>query len=279
MMDRTLVGFAALASFGWVVGTAVVGCNGSETTAPPPSPYETEAGFCQLLAEASCTQAVVENCYLSDPSDAEQFQEDVASCQTEAARRSACNPNGYTYRREGAEGCVAAVGAAYADGKLNPAEIEAANEACLAVYSGGKGVGQSCVSDAECDFPAGLRCAIELGKDATCQEIEVIAPGAKCGGPAAVCEEGYHCNVAASICGQDQAVGEACDETMPCADTAICNASGVCEEKASNGSPCEAAHECAGGICVKAQGASAGTCGSSISLSPTNEGTCGIFLP
>jgi hypothetical protein len=275
-MTRTLVGIASLAcAFGLAVGCG----GGSDTIAPPPSPYETEQGFCQLLAEAACTQAVVENCYLSDPSDAEQFEDDVASCQAQAAKPSACNPNGYAYRRDGAEACVAAVGAAYADGKLNMDEIEAASEACLAVYSGGKGVGASCSADHECNYAQGLTCAIELGKDPTCQEVVIAAPGAKCGDGNAVCEEGYHCNVDASICGQDNGIGETCSETQPCEDGAICGGGGTCEAKLSNGSTCVDPFECAGGFCVKAQGASTGTCGSTVTLSPTNAGTCGVFLP
>jgi hypothetical protein len=280
MNSRMLVGIAALSSaFGMAIG-----CGGSETTELPPSPYATEAGFCQKLAEASCTKAVVQNCYLSDDATLEA---DTKTCRQQAARPAACNPNGYAYRQEGAEACIQAVGQAYADGKLTVDEIEAAGEACLAVYSGGKGPNAECDFDHECSHATGLSCVVKTSVDdttgevihlGTCQEAELKTGGQKCGAINAVCDEGYYCTSADQICAEGPGVDDACSELVPCGSDALC-VNEICEAKKGNGSSCEGHAECAGGFCIKSSGATSGTCGSILPLSPTTADSCSIFLP
>lgn len=271
MISRTLVAISALSC----AFSMAIGCGGSETTELPPSPFATEQGFCTKLAEAQCSKAVVQNCYSSS---AETLEEDTLNCRQQAAQPSVCNPNGHSYRQSGAEACIAAWKTAYTDGKLELDELDDAYEACLAVYSGGRGVGQECVADHDCAAHEGLRCVVKVGAEATCQVPEEVGSGDSCSPAGAVCEEGYYCNPDVTSCIAERMPGEACSETQPCVADALCVAD-QCQAKATNSTTCTDPNECAGGFCIKGTNDTEGLCGAVLTLSPTTAGSCSIFLP
>ena len=72
---------------------------GTSTTTPTPTySYPTEQSFCDAVAKAECSAAVVTACYGSDQASLPQ---DTESCVT--ARSARCNPDKLPYHPEYAE--------------------------------------------------------------------------------------------------------------------------------------------------------------------------------
>lgn len=276
-MMRSLTLFAgALVACGALLPVA---CGGNEETPPvQASPLDTEEGFCALFANAICTNAVAQACY---GSDAASLPADLTACREAANRPEVCNPNGYAYNKAGAQACLTAAQAIYADGKLTLAEVDQANSTCALVFNGGGDEGVSCVSDADCAVASGLRCVVK-GTDGTCQIPEEVGPGRSCAEPAQRCADDmgdqFFCSPDGA-CNERALAGDTCDPiTKPCYDTANC-ANGVCVEKLANGDTCSNGAECLGGFCSKAANAATGTCSATLSLAPTTGNTCAPFLP
>ncbi len=263
----TLCGAAAVA------GLLTVACADTETSEPSGPAYGTETAFCKAVAEVVCNSEVVSACYGS--SDA-TLPDDTESCVEQYARQARCNPGGFPYDSAGAEGCIAAMKAAYADAIINQVDVENMAEGCLPVFSTGGVEGSACDIDSDCDGKASLRCVIK-GGEGTCQVPEVITPGQKCGEPQQVCEEGYYCGSDDACIVRPDADGD-CSEIKPCVETALCT-DGVCVAKTDNGGTCTTAAECLGGFCVIASEATEGSCGAQYALSPTTGESCLPFLP
>jgi len=263
------------------VGLAVVGvasllaaCKSVETTPPTGPAYPTETSFCKALAEAVCNSNVVGACYGS--SDA-SLPDDTTSCREQYARAANCNPGSFDYHSTGAEACIGAMKKAYADAKLTVEDRDAMADACLPVFSRGGPVGSPCDIDSDCDGAATLRCVVKPGQAGSCQEPELIGPGLSCVGPAQLCEEGFYCGSDAA-CIERPAAGQACDDAKPCVEQARC-IDLMCVAKTPNGGACQQDGQCLEGFCIKASGATDGTCAAQLTLSPTTDGSCSAFLP
>jgi len=240
---------------------------------PEEDPYATEAKFCKALATSVCSADVVTACYLSSDGT---LSDDTTKC-VEAFSAKGCNPKGFDYQKGGAEPCIVAKRAAYKDGKLTLEEIDEADAACLAVFSGGGASGTDCVADYECDGGSALRCVAKPGGQGTCQVAEEIGAGLSCAAENAICETGFYCG-SDEACIQAPGVGKECSETKPCGSSSLCT-DGICAAKKANGQSCVAGGECDGGFCVTAQGANSGNCGSTLVLAPTTSDSCAAFLP
>jgi hypothetical protein len=258
------------------------GCGGDDSTAIPPDPYATEQGFCDAFAKAICNGSVVSACYGSDEST---LAEDTARC-VENATVNACNPGDYAYHRGGAEACLAAIQAAYADARLTGDELEAAREQCLAAFSDNGGVGSSCVRDEDCDGSAGLRCVAKPAQDGTCQ-VPVLSDG-DCSAEDAVCPDGEYCakleGQEVYVCAPFVASGSPCSETILCdPDESLCITDMMmmssCTPKTDNGQTCTENTQCKGGFCVRPTGATEGTCVATLTLTPTDDQSCVALLP
>ncbi|MBW2454564.1 MAG: hypothetical protein JRI68_08640 [Deltaproteobacteria bacterium] len=263
----TLCGATAFA------GLLAVACADTETAEPTGPAFASETAFCKAVAEAVCNSNVVSACYGS--SDA-TLPDDTQSCVEQYSRQVNCNPGSFPYDPAGAEGCIAAMTAAYADGAINQTDVENIANACLPVFSSGGAAGSTCDIDSDCDGTASLRCVIK-GGEGTCQVPEEITPGQTCGEAQQVCEEGYYCG-SDDACIVRPGVAGDCSEIKPCVETALC-LDGVCFAKTDNGGTCTVSSECLGGFCVLATGATDGSCGAQYTLSPTTAESCTPFLP
>jgi len=263
----TLCGTTAMA------GLLVVACADTETSEPAGPAYGSETAFCKAVAEVVCNSNVVTACYGS--SDA-TLPDDTASCVEQYSRQANCNAGAFPYNSAGAEGCIAAMKAAYADATINQTDLDNIADACLPVFSSGGPEGTICDIDSDCDGAANLRCVIKAG-EGSCQVPEEIAPGQNCGQPQQVCEEGYYCG-SDDACIVRPGVDGDCSETKPCVETALC-IDAVCVAKTDNGGTCTEDGACVGGFCVMATGAPDGTCAAQYGLSPTTAGSCTAFLP
>jgi hypothetical protein len=251
---------------------AAGGCVVTEDEEPSGStyPYPTESAFCAALAGVECNDNVVTACFGSDESSLES---DRSKC--ESAREAQCNPEHLHYNPEAAVPCLDARKAALTDAALTRAEIDAADEACLPVFSRGGASGASCTADVDCDTAGGLRCVTKPGQaSGNCAEPTIAEGGAKCDASNIVCADGLYCNAdAGDFCTVQPAEGEDCSAAAPCADGFKCSleTGGVCLAKAANGDACAADAECTGGFCTKPSGAANGTCTSTSQLASTSQ--------
>ena len=272
LLTTTLTLCGALAA---TVGLLAAGCSGTETSEPVAPAYASETAFCQAVAEVVCNANVVEACYLSSPAT---LPEDTKSCVEQYSRKVNCNPGDFPYHSGGAEACIAAMKAAYADAAINQTDIQKMADACLPVFSGGGPAGSVCDVDTDCDGSASLRCVIKAG-EGTCQVPEEVGPAQPCGDPQQVCEEELYCgsdNQCITRPGVDPELDHDCSDVKPCVEDARC-IDGICFAKTANGQSCVEADECLGGFCVT--GATGGTCGAQYILAPTAADTCTPFLP
>lgn len=255
---------------------ALGGCSVSTDEDPGgTSPFATEAGFCAALAEAECNDQVVTACFGSDEA---ALESDRSRCVS--AREGECNPQNLEYNSAAAEVCINARKAALADAQITRVEIKAAEEACLAVFSGGGASGATCSGHADCDTPAGLRCVVKPGAaSGNCAEPTSIGGGSDCSASNAVCNDGFYCSAeSGDICREQPAEGDDCSAAAPCAEGFKCSVAtgGVCLAKGQGGDTCATGDDCAGGFCSKPTGAAAGACSSTEQLASTSQ-SCDAF--
>jgi hypothetical protein len=254
------------------------GCVVTNDTTPsgPTGPnykYPDETSFCNAVAAAECSDAVVNACFGSTtvaPADRQ-------TCISARSELSRCNPGSLPYHPETAETCVNAIQALYATGTWTQADtrVKAASTACVAVLSKSGPAGSMCTTDTDCDAAHGLSCVFKAN-GGTCEQPHAVAGGEKCPNPADQCPADQYCDGTKSACIAKNAVGDACDPmnpyALPCDDTSKCSAVTMkCVAKTADGMPCATDAECAGGFCTIPENATgtppAGSkCGSAFKL-------------
>ena len=268
----SLRNFSTVGGFLLVAGLVAACVSTEETNAGPQFKYPSEASFCEALAKAECNTDVVKACYsVSDDTN-------KGACVAARSSLSACrtsvtgvdNANVVGYNPAAAESCIAKHTSIYADAELTVAELDAAKEACIKVYSGAGSAGSTCEFDSDCNTAKNLRCVTRPGASGTCAEPRVVAAGADCSDPAAQCADDQFCGEAVSgqICQNKLPEGSMkCSETVPCGDAAKCAIDmmtmvGTCEAKLADGADCTADDDCAGSFCEKDKDTDAGVCAS-----------------
>jgi len=272
MKKSFIRGGLALGLFGSLAGAAV-GCGGGESVDVQPSPYRTEAGFCAELAEAVCTEQVLNKCYLSS---SDSLSEDMDRCIQAVKGSTFCNPASRQYHQDPAESCVKAYGQVYRDARIDQNELDDIAEACNLTFNDGRPEGNTCQVDADCAFEEGLRCVGKPGGAKTCRVPVEVAPGDACGEPEEICEPTHYCGPGDG-CIVRPGEGDACDETVPCGTGTTCLAD-MCVALRANGQNCGGDEQCSGGFCITPPGTTMGTCGSAVELASTNV-YCEPFLP
>lgn len=230
-----------LAAAGTVLGS---GCGGGGDTT-------TLAGFCQALATADCSNALVIACYGANDST---FDADLQQCIRARSATSVCNPSGLPYNAEFADGCISAHEQVYQATQLDPTAFDLLRQNCAPVFNKGGKVGTKCVEDTDCDVSGGLYCVVHQGKGATtvgtCQEPVPTMAGEKCTDPAAQCADGLFCQEA-GYCVASPSAGDICGPGIKCEMGYFCDPDqNACVKQFSDTAPCNADDNCAGGFCV-----------------------------
>ncbi len=228
-MMRQFVGAGVMAA---VFGLAA-GC-GSDSPETPPDPLATHAGFCEEWAAEACNEEVVNAC-------ASASRE---ACLNRQAQFCATVVPATAYRRDAADDCLDAVGAAYADARLSGEEV------AVVLRSG-----------APCDFACVM-------VDGECIEPTVIGGGEECGAVATVCEEGFYCD--GNNCLARRSEGRSCSEEIPCVEDLRCVGEAgamTCVAKSPTGQACTEDADCLSGICTVPAGETEGICIAELILS------------
>jgi len=178
-----------------------------------------------------------------------------------------------TYSPKGAETCVNAVSAAYADARLSAQENRTIAEACVTVFEGPGVANTTCKKDTECKMSAGLRCVLRGGSDTgSCQVPQIVTGGGVCSAANQSCAAGFHCGPT-DHCDINSQAGEPCNDALPCAPGARCTLAGKCEKKLDDSSVCTSDEECLNSLCARGTSSQQGLCVSQMTLAP-NEPFC-----
>lgn len=236
--------------------------------------YTLITNFCQALAQADCSQPVVQACY---GASAASLPGDVQSCITRRASPEVCNPLNLAYHDAYAQPCVDAHTAAYGTGQVDAAALQSITQACLPALNQAGVQGTACSADTDCDAGSGLSCVIHQGPMGTCEAPTTIAAGSSCSEPSAECTAGYSCGVSGtgSFCVAEPVLDQACSATLACGPGFRC-AGSACAGQLPDGSACTAASDCTGGLCI-ATSTSASACASNYTFG-FGAPTCAGFL-
>jgi hypothetical protein len=236
--------------------------------------YSELTAFCQALAQADCSQAVVTGCYGSSSAT---LSADTQSCVTARATPERCNPLGLGYHPQYAQPCIDAHTAAYMSGQLDAGAFATVEQQCLPVLNQGGQTGTSCSSDTDCDVGSGDLCVVHQGGKGTCQIPVPVMPGGECSDPAAECSAGYFCESGGyCVIDPDQA-GQACGPGVSCNTGLGCSTTTMrCEAQLPDASPCMADGDCSGGLCIATAGSA--QCAATYTFS-VGSATCSDFVP
>ncbi len=202
-------------------------------------PAETREGFCDRWAEAACSGEVVSACQAEDADACRLAQEGY--CLDLVPR------DGFVDDR--ADDCIDAVGDAYSDADLTAEELATVvrlGDPCDRLVRGPRGASESCMSNLDCDAPAGFECVFKgSAASGTCQTPEVVNPGLDCSADNAVCTEGFYCDGDNCIGGGE--AGDSCVRNDECAE-GYCD-SGTCVAGRAIAAACTDDEQCASGLC------------------------------
>jgi hypothetical protein len=257
----------ALALVGGALGA---GCGGT-----PAVDYSVETSFCEALAQADCSQPIVQACYGSG-SNADLLAVDVQTCITFRTTPEVCNPLMLPYHGDFAQPCIDAHTAAYVNGQLDAAAVVAMTQGCLPVLNKAGAVTTQCTADTDCDVGSGLYCVTHQGAKGTCQTPTTVAPGSACTAAADECMGGYFCETS-GYCVANPAKGAACSATVACGANLRCDATtNLCADQLQDGSPCTEPSDCTGGVCISTN--SGGVCAATYTFA-VGSATCVSFVP
>jgi hypothetical protein len=269
-----LIFTAALLALGG--GALAVGCSSGPD-------YSTESTFCQVLAQADCSAAVVSACYLANQNTVDR---DTQVCLGVRSSLEQCNPQNLPYHPAFAQPCIDAHAALYQSASLDPTALQNVNTACAAVFNRGRSTDAPCTADTDCDVGSGLSCVIHGNGHGSCQTPIAVSPGEPCGSPAAQCSDGFYCEAATSHCISNPMKGGACGTGIPCSTMPMLlrcamNANGgggVCADPLADMSPCTADSDCAGGFCVAIGNSTNLVCAGQIPTLTAGTPSCSAFV-
>src|SRR5580704_3355439 len=203
------------------------------------------AGGCVALAQADCSQAVVQACYGSTDAT---IDDDTTSCINARSELTNCDPGGLEYHAQYADTCISAHQQVYVNAVLQESDVQALQTACLPVFNNNGQQGASCTSDTDCDAGDGYSCIIHQGTPGKCEMPVSVMGGETCTDPAAQCVDTFFCNTGGN-CIADPVNGRACDVGVPCSDGLRC-VSSVCKPQLGDGAACSSDTDCTGGFCL-----------------------------
>jgi hypothetical protein len=202
----------------------------------------TPGSFCRRWAAAACSDEVVSACQAADADDCRASQVSFCLERLPASEFSA----------GGADACLDAVDAAYADADLSADELAVVLRfaaPCDRLVRGASAEGDSCQSSRDCDAP-GLDCVFKGGlTSGTCQFGEVVGAGQDCSASNATCEAGFYCNGDNCIAGEK--LGDPCASHVQCGLTGFCGLTSVCEARRAVNTACGIDEQCASGLCYE----------------------------
>jgi hypothetical protein len=250
----------------------VVGCSSGPD-------YSSEGVFCQALAQADCSGAVVSACFLANQNTVDR---DTAACIGVRSGAEQCNPQNLPYHAAFAQPCIDAHGALYQSATLDPGALQSMKTACAAVFNRGGTTGSPCTGDTDCDVGSGLSCVVHGNGHGSCQTPIAVMPGEPCGSPAAQCSDGFYCEAATSNCISNPTKGGVCGIGIPCATTFRCamnanGSAGVCADQLGDMSPCTADTDCVGGFCVAIGNSTNLVCAGQIPTLTAGTPSCSAF--
>jgi len=251
--------------------------------------YPNISTFCQALGEASCTEAVINGCGLTNPlTCAAAAQSSCLNGNLEAARRVT---SGQSYRGAKAESCLSVVGTTFADALVTADEVASLHIACDPVFSSSSPAGLSCATKADCG--EGLDCFVAANN--TCQKPVTVDPGRSCAAPGSICSQQaeFYCD-SGSNCVQKPANKRfsclpgtnECEAGYRCIPDAVATdgaaATYSCQSKLALGSACAIAEECESGVCglevnLQDKNQTVRQCLRSIQLTALASGSCTLF--
>jgi|HubBroStandDraft_6_1064221.scaffolds.fasta_scaffold181542_2 hypothetical protein len=245
-------------------GLIAGGCGGPDYTAL--------SDFCVALAQADCSQAVVQACYGSTDAT---IDDDTTSCINARSELTNCDPGGLEYHAQYADTCISAHQQVYVNAVLQESDVQALQTACLPVFNNNGQQGASCTSDTDCDAGDGYSCIIHQGTPGKCEMPVSVMGGETCTDPAAQCVDTFFCNTGGN-CIADPVNGSACDVGVPCSDGLRC-VSSVCKPQLGDGAACSSDTDCTGGFCLTTSGVEgAGVCSATYTFSITSA-SCNAF--
>ncbi|HVU05687.1 MAG TPA: hypothetical protein VHE30_28255 [Polyangiaceae bacterium] len=230
-----------------------ISCSGKKSSPAGPS-YADRESFCHEWAARNCRPEVIDGC-LAGGADA-----CIASGETTCKAKV---PDG-KYSSAGAQDCLDAIDAAYADGKMSPEDRDLIVEfagACSKVLSGSGSTGESCQSDSDCNREEDLACVRRAGHaSGLCEKPAPVDNGGSCSAEDAVCGDGYYCD-SGNHCVEGGGDAAPCSDAEPCTTGFLCQATptnggdggvagATCKALGQKGDPCETDDDCATRICV-----------------------------
>jgi hypothetical protein len=238
-------------------GLLAGGCGGADFTAL--------TDFCMALAQADCSQAIVEACYGATDSS---IDTDTTLCINARSQISKCDPGGLEYHSQYADACIAAHQQVYAQASLQASDLQAIATACLPVFNNGGEMGHACTADTDCDAGSGLSCVVH-GTTGTCQTPLTVMGGETCTDPSSECTTDFFCDTTGH-CISDPLKDGMCSDSVPCATGLRC-VSMACQAQLQDGSTCMQDTDCVGGFCLTGTGVQgAGVCSSMYTFSITS---------
>jgi hypothetical protein len=263
---RALVVIAGLG-----LGSLVAACANGQSSQGGPNAndnYPDVQSFCDGLAQAECSHAVLTACGVKDSS----------SCAK--AMSAACvagQPQGTSYVAANAQACVELATSTY--GKSTISASEKAQLATLCgpqIFSGPGGPRSPCTSQWDCSSAQGLSCVVPYGQmSGKCLAPTPVPPSGSCADEASVCSDpSYFCDPMQKECLPAANNGEACNQGWrPCVPGYTCTNGlfGTCKQLGADGAPCTLDTDCTGGMCDKASSQAEGTCASQITLTPLDS--------
>lgn len=234
----------------------------------------TIAGFCQAVATADCSQAIVTACYGSSD---QTLSVDTGNCVAARSQITKCNPTGLPYHPELADACVAAHQSAFSSAQIDGMTYASVTTACLPVFNRGRSVGSACSADSDCDVGGQLLCVLHAGKG-SCQIPVAANGGESCSAAAAQCVDGFFCD-GGNHCVAAGGAGDKCGGGHSCGSGLRCDAgSKLCQAQFPNTHECNDNADCAGGFCLGAGATSVGgTCAASLTYA-FGGSSCKPFL-
>lgn len=202
--------------------------------------------FCAEWGKAACSEETQSICQAASAEDCIRSQEDFCL---------QLPLEGYVDER--ADVCLRAVAAAYADADLDAQELRTVmylDAPCDQLVRGPQDVGESCMSNLDCDAPAGKECVIKgTASSGTCQVPEVVAAGKTCTKAQQVCDAENYCN--GDNCVEFKELGATCIANAECGPEASCDQSalggGTCTAKREVSADCTDHTECKSGVCFE----------------------------
>jgi hypothetical protein len=247
-MVRGGFGLVAVLASAWLGA----GCTNTEVVQGP-NPLDTEDGFCQALAQAQCSSALVASCYNARQMDTATIKTDTTRCVASASRTDICNPTGLPYHSDVAQDALDKITQIYSDGVLTSAELPELNAALATVFNRGEAKGSKCTIDSDCDAGNGLTCILHGGQG-VCGEAMIVAAGSSCATVNASCGDANYCAkfdsgfdcIAKIAAGKGKCAGD-----FECADGTRCGSDAICHPLRQDGAICTFGTDCANSFCLK----------------------------